>query len=160
MSDQRVMLTGVAVAGAVVAVVALGMGTMRLPADPTPPDPVPVVVELFTSEGCSSCPPADTVLMDLVQHQPVAGAQVIGLSEHVDYWDREGWKDPFSNHLFTQRQSAYAAANGGSDVYTPQMFVDGGAPFVGSDRTRALSAIQHAVARPKTAVSLKLPSQA
>lgn len=160
MSEKRVMVTGVVVAGAVVAVVTLGMGAMRLPADSPAPEPVPVVVELFTSEGCSSCPPADSVLMDLVEHQPVVGAQVIGLSEHVDYWDRQGWKDPFSNHTFTQRQSAYAAAGGSGDVYTPQMFVDGGAPFVGSDRSRAISAIQRAAARPKPGVSLKLPSQA
>jgi hypothetical protein len=159
MSDRRVMVKGGVVAGTVLIAIALGMGAMRLPVDSAPPEPVPVVVELFTSEGCSSCPPADSVLMDLVQHQPVAGAEVIGLSEHVDYWDRQGWKDPFSNHVFTQRQSAYATASGSSDVYTPQMFVDGGAPFVGSDRSRAISAIQRAATRPKPVVSLKLPSQ-
>ena len=116
----------------------------------------PVVVELFTSEGCSSCPPADGVLIDLVEHQPIAGVQVIGLSEHVDYWDRQGWKDPFSDHLFTQRQTAYATASGSTDVYTPQMFVDGGTPFVGSDRAAALSAIRRAASQPKPEIDLKV----
>ena len=121
-----------------------------------PADPVPVVVELFTSEGCSSCPPADAVLIDLIEHQPVAGAQVIGLSEHVDYWDRQGWKDPFSDHLFTQRQTAYASTSGSTDVYTPQMFVDGSAPFVGSDRAAALAAIRRAAAQPKPPMTLSV----
>jgi len=121
-----------------------------------PADRVPVIVELFTSEGCSSCPPADAVLIDLVEHQPVSGALVIGLSEHVDYWDRQGWRDPFSSHGFTERQSAYAASAGSGEVYTPQMFVDGGAPFVGSDRARAISVITRAAATAKPVVSLQL----
>jgi len=116
---------------------------------PAPAASVPVVVELFTSEGCSSCPPADAVLIDLLEHQPVAGVQIIGLSEHVDYWDRQGWKDPFSSHLFTQRQNGYATAGGSADVYTPQMFVDGSAPLVGSDRAAAIAAIRRAGAQPK-----------
>jgi hypothetical protein len=117
---------------------------------------VPVVVELFTSEGCSSCPPADAVLIDLVERQPIAGVQVIGLSEHVDYWDRQGWKDPFSDHVFTQRQTAYARASGSPDVYTPQMFVDGGAPFVGSDRAAALAAIRRAASQPKPEIDVSV----
>ncbi|MFI5177367.1 MAG: DUF1223 domain-containing protein [Vicinamibacterales bacterium] len=125
-----------------------------------PTAPVPVVVELFTSEGCSSCPPADAVLATLVETQPVKGALIIGLSEHVDYWDRLGWKDPFSDHSFTQRQSAYAAASGSGEVYTPQVIIDGGQALVGSDRAAAEAAITHAAARGKAPVLLALSSRA
>lgn len=117
-----------------------------------PAGPVPVVVELFTSEGCSSCPPADQVLMDLNDRQPVPGAFVIGLSEHVDYWNSLGWKDPFSDALFSRRQSSYADVRNTTNIYTPQMIVDGADEFVGSDRSAALAAIAHAAARPKPAI--------
>jgi hypothetical protein len=107
------------------------------------PAAVPVLVELFTSEGCSSCPPADAVLSRLVGTQPVAGALVIGLEEHVDYWDRQGWRDPFSSSIFTRRQSEYAARTFAADrIYTPQLVVDGRDELVGSDEAAARRAIE------------------
>jgi hypothetical protein len=115
---------------------------------------VPVLVELFTSEGCSSCPPADSLLRELLAKQPVPGTLIVGLSEHVDYWNRLGWTDPFSDRAFSERQSAYAAFERSNDVYTPQMVVDGRASFVGSDRARAIEEITAAVARPKAPIDL------
>jgi hypothetical protein len=120
--------------------------------------PTPVVVELFTSEGCSSCPPADLLLRRLQREQPIPGVEVIPLSEHVDYWNQLGWKDPFSSHGFTDRQRQYADVFRRDGPYTPQMVVDGAAEFVGSDGPRALKVIADAARRPKASVSLSCQS--
>jgi hypothetical protein len=109
---------------------------------------VPVVVELFTSEGCSSCPPADALLQRLVDTQPAAGVEIIALGEHVDYWDHQGWKDRFSSAALTNRQQVYGAHFNTDSVYTPQMVVDGRAEFVGSDGDAARRAIQRASGLP------------
>lgn len=115
----------------------------------TAAEPRQVLVELFTSEGCSSCPPADDVLGDLVTRQPIEGVHVVGLSEHVDYWDRLGWRDPFSSPLFTRRQSEYDANVFRSNrIYTPQVVVDGHIQAIGSDVGEVRRAIQMAAQRP------------
>ena len=97
----------------------------------------PIVVELFTSQGCSSCPPADAFLTDLARQRP----DVLALAFHVTYWDYLGWKDPFSLDAATARQRDYARYLREDGVYTPQMVVDGTTGFVGSSRSSGLNAI-------------------
>jgi Uncharacterized secreted protein len=114
----------------------------------------PVIVELFTSEGCSSCPPADALLRILDAAQPVAGVHLIVMGEHVDYWDGLGWKDTFSSHSFTVRQTAYADRLHVAAPYTPQMVVDGSFEVLGSDRKRANEAFEKARSVPKIDVAI------
>jgi hypothetical protein len=112
-----------------------------------PPEDAPhkaVIVELFTSEGCSSCPPADTLLGQLRQDAANGGVEVIPLGFHVDYWNYLGWQDRFSSHAYSQRQEKYSATLRTQGPYTPQMVVNGSDEFVGSDSTRARSAISRA----------------
>ena len=123
---------------------------------PVEANTVPVLVELFTSEGCSSCPPADELITRLERSQPIQGAQIITLSEHVDYWNRLGWTDPYSSAQFSERQSLYANAFNKDDVYTPQAVVDGRAEFVGSNAGRARDEIAAAARAPKATVSVSI----
>ena len=117
-------------------------------------DPVPVVVELFTSEGCSSCPPADALLVRLEEQQSIAGAQIVALEEHVDYWNDLGWNDPFSSREFTERQRRYADSFHRGGPYTPQMVVDGQFEFVGSRSEEARKSIAAAAAVPRASVKV------
>src|SRR5271156_755851 len=117
----------------------------------------PVLVELFTSEGCSSCPPADALLAKLDRDQPIQNAEIIILGEHVDYWDNLGWHDRFSSHEYTDRQTEYCARLSVEGPYTPQMIVDGTDQFVGSDAAHARRAIQHAAQTAKIKLTLSQP---
>jgi hypothetical protein len=114
----------------------------------------PVLVELFTSEGCSSCPPADALLKKLDASQPIPGADVIVLSEHVDYWNHDGWKDVYSSSFFTDRQENYERRLQVREPYTPQMVVDGAIQLNGSDGPAAARAINAARSHPKISVRI------
>ena len=130
----------------------------RAPESPASSDArTPVLVELFTSEGCSSCPPADAFLQKL-DRQPIARAEMIVLSEHVDYWNHIGWKDPYSSRFYGDRQGIYAKRLGLESVYTPQMVVDGTSEFVGSDAALADKAFAKALTKSKVAVRLSSAS--
>jgi hypothetical protein len=117
---------------------------------------IPVVIELFTSEGCSSCPPADRLLAALDREQPVPGAQLIVLSEHVDYWNTLGWVDPYSSHEFSERQQRYGEALRIQDVYTPQAVVDGRLEVVGNSAPKLETAIQQAMHQRKVPLQLRV----
>lgn len=115
-----------------------------------------VLVELFTSEGCSSCPPADKNLSFIEKEQPYMQAEVVTLAFHVDYWDYIGWKDVFASPLFTKRQEIYSQKLKLDSTYTPQMIVDGKTQFVGSDAGKAANAIVNAAKDEKAKVEILL----
>lgn len=149
-------LAALGIVAAGFAVLATPEAVASEPSEPTrapAPGAVPVVVELFTSEGCSSCPPADAVLAQLERAQDVAGAEVVPIAFHVDYWDGIGWPDPFAMREATARQRSYAALGGGS--YTPQAVIDGAAQMVGSRKRAVEAAIVEAAKRPHVSVVVR-----
>jgi hypothetical protein len=136
---------------------AVAFSRPNVPASSATPNTVrtPVVVELFTSEGCSSCPPADALLARLSEGQLAGNVQLIALEEHVDYWNDLGWTDPFSSRDWTSRQYVYARALGNGNAYTPQMVVDGTVEFVGSRTQQARESILKAAGKTKIPMVLE-----
>ena len=114
----------------------------------------PVLVELFTSEGCVRCPPAEYNLAFLEKEQPFAGAEIVALALHVDYWNSAAWKDPYSSALFTQRQKIYSRAFKIYDLFTPQMVVDGAEQLFGTDLSKVQKAVVESTKREKAKVEL------
>jgi hypothetical protein len=134
----------------------LAMSLLAPATSPGAPPPTFVIAERFTSEGCSSCPPADTLLRQLADAQPFDGAHLIALEEHVDYWDRLGWRDPFSSAQFTTRQTEYSdRVFRTSAIYTPQLVVDGVSECVGSDRSAIGAIVADSIHKPRAAVRVQ-----
>jgi hypothetical protein len=122
---------------------------LAAPAQAQVTQPAPfALLELFTSEGCSTCPPADQLLSQIAANARTNGQRILTMEFHVDYWDHLGWTDPFSSAEFSARQERYVEVLRLAGVYTPQLIVNGAEGFVGSDRRRAESAITAALARP------------
>jgi hypothetical protein len=119
---------------------------------------VPVLAELFTSEGCNSCRPADRLLEHLLEEQPIAGVYVVALSEHVTYWDQQGWKDPFDSQQFTARQQQYGLRFNLDSIYTPQLVIDGGHELIGSDQRSIERTLRDAAKVPKPPMQVQVTS--
>ena len=153
---MHALISKLSAGGAVLILAAVGVMALSSQENPKPPvsHDSPVVVELFTSEGCSSCPPADAFLAKLADEGPAHSLQIVALEEHVDYWDEQGWRDPFSSHNWTTRQNDYAGVLGNKNPYTPQIVVDGSVECSGGRPQLALQTIVQASARAKTTVTL------
>jgi hypothetical protein len=147
-------LRAVLVIAAVTIIIAL---TMTMHGAPPKLGPTPVVVELFTSQGCSSCPPADA-LIHAIANDPAMRGRVIPLAFHVDYWDSLGWRDPFSSAEWTQRQARYARTMRLNSAYTPQAVVNGTREFVGSNAA-AMSAALEKASNEKTRADITLTAR-
>jgi len=146
-------------AGTGIALIALAVRVLfgaAAPAHAQSETRVPVVAELFTSEGCNSCPPADRLLEQLLQEQPIAGVYVVPLSEHVTYWDNQGWKDPFDSQQFTSRQQDYGRRFNLDSIYTPQLVIDGSHEFIGSDQRSIERALRDAAKAPKSPMQVQV----
>jgi hypothetical protein len=162
MSRIYVRLAGLVAVGAVAMMATLHFARVHASGSWTDgPQPAPpsghavVLAELFTSEGCSSCPPADDVLSTLVHDQPLPSVEVVGLSEHVDYWDHLGWRDPYSSASFSSRQAEYGArVFHTADIYTPQLVIDGQYEAVGSDIAVIRRAIVRAASASKAVIAI------
>lgn len=141
-----VLIVGLAALPAQVAAVSDSVATPKV-----------VLVELFTSEGCSSCPPADALLRQINGTHTAAGQLIVGISEHVTYWNSLGWSDPFSSPTYTDRQNAYGSRFGLDSVYTPQMVINGAEQIVGSDQAGLVRALQEEQDRPSR-MSLRILS--
>jgi hypothetical protein len=152
---MRVLFTAIiALSLSIFAAMTILSSPAQTPAVATPSSRTPVVVELFTSEGCSSCPPADALLAGLALQQPVENVDIIALEEHVDYWNELGWVDPFSSHEWTARQYAYSGVLKNGNPYTPQMVVDGRTEFVGGQARKARQLISESARTERIQVTL------
>jgi hypothetical protein len=140
----------IAVATLLSALIGAGFATRAAASEPVT---TPLLVELFTAEGCSSCPPADAFLVSLDEHQPIPGGQIIVLSEHMDYWN-SSWPDPFASGQLTARQSGYVRSLHDSSAFTPQFVIDGNIEMRLRDKDEIARNFQTALAAPKIPVSI------
>jgi hypothetical protein len=140
----------IAVATLLSVLIGAGFATGAVASEPVT---TPLLVELFTAEGCSSCPPADAFLVSLDEHQPIPGGQIIVLSEHMDYWN-SSWPDPFASGQLTARQSGYVRALRDSSAFTPQFVIDGSIEMRLRDKEEIARNFQTALAAPKIPVSI------
>lgn len=167
---KRLLLTAASAALALTAVATIALYTTHLYATTPPPEAlavrrpipeklrVPVIVELFTSEGCDSCPAADELLAKLDGDQPIPGVEIIAMEEHVDYWDDAAWRDPYSSRALTARQNDYGRQFRIDDIYTPQAVINGQIQALGSDSKLVRDAIARAAKGMKATVDVEFQS--